>query len=328
MSFVIGIDENGIIYENASKFKTLRENKGKSKILFPDRFVIIDLETTGLEPDFDNIIEVAALKIHDGQIIEQYQSLVKPYGEIDDYITELTGITNEMLSSAPAPEKVLSDVYAFSEGYIFMGHNVNFDINFLYDWTCKLLNKCVSNDFVDTLRIARKLYPSMKHHRLQDLVSVLNVPSNGFHRAMNDCHNTYFCYLRMLEDIKHQYGSEVAFVEKFKKISHSKLNANDLSTNKTDFDISHPLFGKLCVFTGTLEKMQRKDAMQLVLDLGGEVGNSVTAKTNYLILGNNDYCSSIKDGKSNKHKKAEELKLKGKDIEIITENIFYEMLEE
>lgn len=74
--------------------------------------------------------------------------------------------------------------------------------------------------------------------------------------------------------------------------------------------------------------MQRKDAMQLVLDLGGEVGNSVTAKTNYLILGNNDYCSSIKDGKSNKHKKAEELKLKGKDIEIITENIFYEMLEE
>lgn len=328
MSFVIGIDENGIIYENASKFKTIRENKGKSKILFPDRFVIIDLETTGLEPDFDNIIEVAALKIHDGQIIEQYQSLVKPYGEIDDYITELTGITNEMLSSAPAPEKVLSDVYAFSEGYIFMGHNVNFDINFLYDWTCKLLNKCVSNDFVDTLRIARKLYPGMKHHRLQDLVSALNIPSNGFHRAMNDCHNTYFCYLHMLEDIKHQYGSEAAFVEKFKKSSHSKLNANDLSTDKTDFDISHPLFGKLCVFTGTLEKMQRKDAMQLVLDLGGEVGNSVTAKTNYLILGNNDYCSSIKDGKSNKHKKAEELKLKGKDIEIITENIFYEMLEE
>lgn len=73
--------------------------------------------------------------------------------------------------------------------------------------------------------------------------------------------------------------------------------------------------------------MIRKDAMQIVVDLGGINGNSVTAKTNYLILGNNDYCSLIKDGKSNKQKKAEKLKLKGNDIEVITENVFYDMIE-
>ena len=74
--------------------------------------------------------------------------------------------------------------------------------------------------------------------------------------------------------------------------------------------------------------MTRKTAMQMVVDLGGLVGNSVTKKTNYLILGNNDYCSSIKDGKSSKQKKAESLKLSGNDIEIISENVFYDMLED
>ena len=106
------------------------------------------------------------------------------------------------------------------------------------------------------------------------------------------------------------------------------VNAKDITTDNTDFDETHPLFGKLCVFTGTLEKMTRKDAMQIVVDFGGQVGNSVTKKTNYLILGNNDYCSSIKDGKSSKQKKAESLKLAGNDIEIISENVFYDMISE
>ena len=83
---------------------------------------------------------------------------------------------------------------------------------------------------------------------------------------------------------------------------------------------------KLCVFTGTLERMLRKDAMQAVVDLGGQVGNSVTKKTNYLILGNNDYCPLITEGKSSKQKKAESLKLAGNDIEIISEDVFYDMI--
>ena len=72
--------------------------------------------------------------------------------------------------------------------------------------------------------------------------------------------------------------------------------------------------------------MVRKDAMQLVVNFGGSCGDNVTAKTNFLILGNNDFCSSIKDGKSSKQKKAEALILKGNDIEILSENVFYEMV--
>jgi len=88
------------------------------------------------------------------------------------------------------------------------------------------------------------------------------------------------------------------------------------------------VFGKTFVFTGTLQRMVRKDAMQLVVDMGGICGDGVTVKTNYLVLGNNDYCSSIKVGKSSKHKKAERYKAEGLDIEIISENVFYEMVAE
>ena len=111
-------------------------------------------------------------------------------------------------------------------------------------------------------------------------------------------------------------------------VEKSKTSAKDIVTDNTDFDITHPLYGKLCVFTGTLEKMSRKEAMQIVVDFGGEVGNSVTKKTNYLILGNNDYCPSIKNGKSTKQTKAESLKLLGQDIDIISENVFYDMVSE
>jgi len=72
--------------------------------------------------------------------------------------------------------------------------------------------------------------------------------------------------------------------------------------------------------------MSRKEAMQLVADVGGVNADSVTKKTNFLILGNNDYCPLVKDGKSNKQKKAEKLKLDGNDIEVIPENVFYDML--
>lgn len=126
--------------------------------------------------------------------------------------------------------------------------------------------------------------------------------------------------------------SETDFCKRFripyteKSISNSKLSAKDIVATVDDFDEAHTLYGKECVFTGTLDRLARKDAMQIVVNLGGVCRDRVTTKTNYLILGNNDYCKTIKDGKSSKQKKAETLKLNGQDIEIITENDFYDMI--
>ena len=252
------------------------------------------------------------------------QTLIRPSAPLDDYIEALTGITNDMLVGAPALEDVLADIITFIGGDVIVGHNVNFDINFLFDAELHQFGKYLQNDYVDTLRISRRLLPELPHHRLSDIVKHFDIPQPVAHRSMADCE----AVMEVLRHLKtcaiEQYGSVEAA---FKKLSYwSALKG--ISTEKTEFDTSHPLYGKHCVFTGALERMTRAEASQLVVDLGGFADNGVTAKTNFLILGNNDYCTTIKGGKSTKQRKAEAYKLAGQDIEILSESVFYDLIEE
>ena len=118
-----------------SALKTTREFKGKSLIAFPESFTVIDLETTGLSPEWDLIIEVSAIKICNGKIIDRFSSLTNTsYGiQLDSFISELTGISQEMIDEAPVINSVLPKYIDFIGNDIVIGHNVNFDINFLYD---------------------------------------------------------------------------------------------------------------------------------------------------------------------------------------------------
>lgn len=304
----------------------VREHKGKSLLQFPNDFTIIDLETTGLTPRWDSIIEVSALKVRDGKVIEEFDTLINPEYEISNFITELTGITNEMLIGAPTIEPTLPLIKEFIGDDIILGHNVNFDINFLYDKLDFYLDDCLKNDFVDTLRLSRKVLPELEHHRLCDISSALNVSVETAHRALSDCYTTFSCYQRLREVIKESYDNEDEFLAK--KGTYNCCDLRKLHTDKQCFDETHLLYKKVCVFTGVLEKMNRAQAAQCVVDLGGLCENTVTQRTNFLILGNNEYCSTIKDGKSSKQKKAESYKLKGLDIEILSEDVFYDLLED
>ncbi len=327
MPYVINYREDGSVsVEFERKQAIQRSGKGTSEAYFPNSYVIIDLETTGLSPEYDEIIELGAIKVENGECCETYQSLVKPKCDIDEFIAELTGITNEMVASAPSIEEVLPAFFTFIGDGVVVGHNVSFDVNFIYDNRIRCFGEPFKNNYIDTLRISKKLYPDLSHHRLKDIVKLLNIEVSKEHRALGDCQTTYLCFEAMRKDALLKYPSEDDFKNLFKRKHKEKFDAHTLTTENTVFDETHPLYGKVCVFTGTLEKMIRKEAVQLVLDLGGICDNSVTKKTNYLILGNNDYCSSIKGGKSNKQKKAEELRLKGNDIEIIPEDVFYDMV--
>lgn len=327
MPITITIGTGGIFYNNGKITRPKRINKGKSQIAFPEDFTIIDLETTGFDPSFDDIIEIAALRVRGGEIVDTFSTLIKPYDEIDEYITKLTGITNDMLLTAPAPENIFPSVYEFVGEDIIVGHNVNFDINFLYDWFESILGKPFENDFIDTMRIARKALPNLPHHRLEDVATALGVIPDGAHRAAADCKTTFDCFCRLRDIVASEIGVD-NFISSFKKRykSKNKIDLHDITTENTEFDETHPLFGKHCVFTGMLEKMTRSEAAQVVVDIGGICDNNVTKKTNFLILGNTDYRRTGGD-KSSKHKKAEEYKLNGIDIEIIPENVFYDMIE-
>lgn len=298
----------------------MRENKGSSLLAFPNNFTIVDIETTGLSPDYNEIIEICALKYCNNKLIDKYSTLVKPDYEIDDFITQLTGITNAMLNCAPRAANIMQPFYNFIGTDIIVGHNVNFDINFLYDYCKYYLSLPLSNNFVDTMRIARLLHKENKHNRLSDLAKQYNLSYKGAHRAEFDCLLT-----KSLFDIfKNECSERSIDISQLNK--HKSVKAADIHATVSEIPDDSPLLDKVVVFTGTLEKMLRKDAMQLVANWGGINSDGITKKTNFLVMGNTDYCANIKDGKSNKQKRAEAYKLKGYDIEIIPENVFYDML--
>lgn len=313
----IGFNPDGTFFiENTSGSCTCREKKGKSLLVKTTDFTAIDLETTGLSPTFDSIIELAAVRFRDGKPVAHYEHLVNPGFSVDEFITELTGITNDMLAGQPKIEKLLPEYLSFIGDDLIVGHNVNFDINFLYD-NCILLDlPPVSNDFIDTMRLSKRLYKNWPNHKLDTMMEELGVGSRGHHRALNDTKLTAECYLIMIDDADFDFATKHA----------AEVKAKDIVAQDGFLNEDSPLFGKVCVFTGALESFTRKEAMQLVANIGGICGDGVTKKTNILVLGNNDYCKTIKDGKSLKQKKAEKLILEGADLQIVPESVFLEMI--
>lgn len=310
----------------------MRENKGQSLIALPYDFTVIDTETTGMDYELCNIIEISALKVRNGIVIERFSSLVQPpptidldgsISFVDSFITDLTGITNEMLLSAPVAKDVLPQFLTFIGQDILIGHNVSFDINFLYD-ACLGHNLPFSNNFIDTLRISRKLCPELEHHRLSDIAKAFKIPQPQSHRALADCETALRCYHALREKALEQY-TESEFISLFKK-RHHRIDLSNIHCQSEEIDEANPIYGKSVVFTGTLSAMTRKEAMQVVVNLGGIIADSVTQKTNFLVIGSEEFASSVKNGKTNKMKKAESLMLKGCDISVISEATFWDML--
>ena len=285
-------------------------------------YCVIDTETTGLSSYYDEIIEVGILKIRDGKVVDQYSQLIKPNNAIDDFITYLTGITNKMLVNQPSIKDVEGEILDFLGDDIIVGHNTSFDIRFLN----ASFKETLKNEYMDTMIFSRKIYPQLPHHRLSDLAKFLNL-SNSQHRALADCTTTYQLY-ETIKSTMDERGLKLSNLWQCHSNGHPGIDIKAIKPKSNEIDEDNFFYGKHVVFTGKLEKMLRKDAMQIIVDLGGILDKSVNKNTNYLILGNNDYNAVLHGDKSNKHKKAEKLKMEGNDINIIDEFTFYDIINE
>lgn len=168
-----------------------KRNKGRSLLTFPADFTVVDLETTGMTFARAEILEVACVKYRAGVEVGRIATLVRPPGRarIPRFITELTGIAPSMVVGAPTFREIADDVWRFLENELIVGHNVNFDVNFLYDAFEELGRGALSNDFVDTLRLARRTLPELPRRRLVDLCEYYGIRTIH-HRALADCDST------------------------------------------------------------------------------------------------------------------------------------------
>lgn len=187
--------------------KPLCKERGKSIIAFPDDYVVLDIETTGLNPKTNEIIELSALKIKNGDIHEKFNTLISPEGTISQYITNLTGITREMTIGAPNIKDAIKDFDEFCQNKIIIGHNIRFDISFINQNLLKHYNIPFSNDYIDTLRLARILLPELKNKKLSTIAEYFGLDTAGMHRGLKDCEITNFCFGKFKLIAVEKFGS-------------------------------------------------------------------------------------------------------------------------
>ncbi|HLD87855.1 MAG TPA: 3'-5' exonuclease [Candidatus Omnitrophota bacterium] len=187
--------------------------------------VVFDVETTGLFPqDGDRIVEIAAMKVKGGKVVDQFYSLVNPKRPIPPEATNINQITEDMVADAPTADAVLPNLIDFISGGCVAGHNARFDMGFLC-YELSLFGRRLKDDtpVVDTLKMAKGLLPYLSSYKLSYLARSLGVTVTQTHRAMADVELTVAVLLRMME-------------------MAADKNADDVGTFLTKFGVEKPLF--------------------------------------------------------------------------------------
>lgn len=171
-----------------------------------DTVVVLDFETTGLSPDMgDRAIEIGAVRLHAGEVVERFQALMNPGFKVSAFIESYTGIDNSMLSSAPPCNEVMDAFADFIGDDNLVAHNASFDKRFL-DAELRRIQRHYTGQFTCSLLAARRLFPNADNHKLGTLVNYTGLHVDGsFHRALYDSEMTAKVWMVMLNQLKQEY---------------------------------------------------------------------------------------------------------------------------
>lgn len=178
-----------------------------------ETIVVLDFETSGISPDHgDRAIEIGAVKVRAGQIIERFQSLMNPGVRVSAFIENYTGITNQMVQEAPSASEVMQEFAGFIDDTPLVAHNASFDRRFLNSEFDRIGQKRKEN-FGCSMLISRRVYPDAPNHKLETLVRYKNLNTDGiFHRALADAEMTAHLWTNMVDDLRSYYGfDEIPF---------------------------------------------------------------------------------------------------------------------
>jgi DNA polymerase-3 subunit epsilon len=185
--------------------------------------VVIDFETPNMG---DRTIEVGAVLVSNNQIIDRFQSLMNPEMRVSGFIESFTGISNKMLSTAPSIKEVMGQLKAFLGDHQLVAHNASFDLRFL-DAEFNRIKHKRKNEFACSMLTSRRIYPDAPNCKLETLVRYKKLKTDGVHhRALADAEMTAHLWIKLIEDIKEQYGIDnVSFelMQKLSKVAKSKV---------------------------------------------------------------------------------------------------------
>ena len=174
----------------------------KDKKIDEEEFVVFDIETTGLNSHTNEIIEIGAVKIKAGRIVDRYSQLINPGRPIPYHITEITSITNEQVANEPKIDEVIGKFVGFIGDAVLVAHNAPFDMGFIKRDIKKYLNIDLQSSVIDTLQMARDLFPDLKKYGLGDLNKTLGLALEKHHRAVDDSQATANMFIIFLDKYK------------------------------------------------------------------------------------------------------------------------------
>ena len=200
--------------------KTLVNNyKGDNK----NTFVVFDVETTGFSATDDRVIEMGAVKIKDGKVIDNFSEFTDPGFHIPYRITELTTIDDATVAGCPSFDEILEKFMDFCKDSVLVAHNAEFDISFIKS---SMHRKGIKFDYeyIDTLELSRYLLPDLKKHRLDTLTALFNINLENHHRAIDDATATGFVFLKLLDLLKEQNCNNLDDMSKIKSQNYYNVH--------------------------------------------------------------------------------------------------------
>ena len=188
---------------------------------------VLDFETTGLSPNYgDRATEIAITLVRDGQVVDRYQSLMNAGRRIPTEVTQITGITNAMIATAPPVAKVMREACNFVGKTPVVAHNASFDKKF-WDAELAYLSLSSASKFACTMLLSRRIYPNSLNHRLSTLVQLLGLPQTGkAHRAMVDAEMTSHLWCRIQQDVSKTYRIQSVnhdLLTRVQKVTRAKM---------------------------------------------------------------------------------------------------------
>lgn len=247
--------------------------KGKPILEFPDSYIVVDIETTGLDPVKDCIMEISAVKYRKNRKVDDYVVLINIDRRVPLHITELTGITNKMLEGGVEVTAALQGFIDFIGEDIVVGYNVPFDLAFLNQASERYLLRSIFNDYIDVMQIAMEKLPFLGRTKQIVVAKYFGIGTEGSHRALNDCEICNACY------------------QKLKELSvplYSMPDKQVLLEALPDAQGDKPFLGKKFLFIGCLYKWYIKNLMDVVEKLGGTVCSDASSSADIVVVGTAD----------------------------------------
>lgn len=225
-------------------------------------YIAFDFETTGLSPENDRIIEIAAIKFEGGEAVDRFVTLVNPERQIDSFITDITGISNAMVSDAPVEQNIIDDIIDFLEDHPLVAHNISFDITFLNNLCERYDKKIIEHHLYDTLQLARTFMFFHPTHSLGSIAEYFNLSAMGSHRAETDTENTGIIFQQLVHEAASyplEVFSKILAISKHHEFYNKSLYINinnalkkegNLTTGLVESELDKQLYSNVFVSDG------------------------------------------------------------------------------